>query len=95
MGTLPYLDTLLRLLTAAALGSLIGFERERLLWAGRNPNAHASLRWGLLVYDCIDVRILHNTWTERRSGSLSRRRTSGIRHWLPWRRRDLGARRNR
>ena len=42
MGTLPYLDTLLRLLTAAALGSLIGFERERLLWA-------AGIRTHMLV----------------------------------------------
>jgi hypothetical protein len=34
--------TLLRLLTAAALGSLIGFERERLLWADRRPRGHGG-----------------------------------------------------
>lgn len=32
MTTLPYPEILMRLLCAAALGSLIGFERERLLW---------------------------------------------------------------
>jgi putative Mg2+ transporter-C (MgtC) family protein len=30
---LPHTETLLRLLVAAVLGSLVGFERERLLWA--------------------------------------------------------------
>lgn len=39
---LPYSDTLLRLLVAAVLGSLIGFERERLLWA-------AGIRTHMLV----------------------------------------------
>lgn len=39
---LPYADTLLRLLLAAVLGSLIGFERERLLWA-------AGIRTHMLV----------------------------------------------
>lgn len=39
---LPYSDTLLRLLAAAVLGSLIGFERERLLWA-------AGIRTHMLV----------------------------------------------
>ena len=33
MNLLSNIDTIERLLTAAALGSLIGFERERLLWA--------------------------------------------------------------
>jgi putative Mg2+ transporter-C (MgtC) family protein len=33
MNTLSNVDVLARLLTAAALGSIIGFERERLLWA--------------------------------------------------------------
>lgn len=33
MNTLSQTDMLIRLLTAAALGSIIGFERERLLWA--------------------------------------------------------------
>lgn len=33
MNILSQMDTLIRLLTAAALGSVIGFERERLLWA--------------------------------------------------------------
>ncbi len=33
MNTLSHLDLITRLLTAAALGSIIGFERERLLWA--------------------------------------------------------------
>lgn len=42
MDTLSYLDTLERLLAAAALGSLIGFERERLLWA-------AGIRTHMLV----------------------------------------------
>src|ERR1700728_1310584 len=32
---MPDSDMLIRLLAAAALGSLIGFERERLLWAAR------------------------------------------------------------
>jgi len=39
---LPYFDTLLRLFMAAALGSVIGFERERLLWA-------AGIRTHMLV----------------------------------------------
>jgi putative Mg2+ transporter-C (MgtC) family protein len=39
---LPHFDTLLRLFMAAALGSLIGFERERLLWA-------AGIRTHMLV----------------------------------------------
>jgi putative Mg2+ transporter-C (MgtC) family protein len=39
---LSYSDTLLRLLSAAVLGSLIGFERERLLWA-------AGIRTHMLV----------------------------------------------
>jgi putative Mg2+ transporter-C (MgtC) family protein len=39
---LPYSDTLLRLVLAAILGSLIGFERERLLWA-------AGIRTHMLV----------------------------------------------
>jgi putative Mg2+ transporter-C (MgtC) family protein len=39
---LSYSDTLFRLLAAAALGSLIGFERERLLWA-------AGIRTHMLV----------------------------------------------
>jgi putative Mg2+ transporter-C (MgtC) family protein len=39
---LSYTDTLLRLLSAAALGSLIGIERERLLWA-------AGIRTHMLV----------------------------------------------
>jgi putative Mg2+ transporter-C (MgtC) family protein len=33
MNTLNNLDLITRLLTAAVLGSIIGFERERLLWA--------------------------------------------------------------
>jgi putative Mg2+ transporter-C (MgtC) family protein len=39
---LPHSETLLRLFIAAALGSLIGFERERLLWA-------AGIRTHMLV----------------------------------------------
>jgi putative Mg2+ transporter-C (MgtC) family protein len=39
---LPHSETLLRLFMAAALGSLIGFERERLLWA-------AGIRTHMLV----------------------------------------------
>jgi putative Mg2+ transporter-C (MgtC) family protein len=39
---LSYSDTLMRLLGAAVLGSLIGFERERLLWA-------AGIRTHMLV----------------------------------------------
>jgi putative Mg2+ transporter-C (MgtC) family protein len=39
---LPYAETLLRLFVAAVLGSLIGFERERLLWA-------AGIRTHMLV----------------------------------------------
>src|SRR5580693_8608271 len=39
---LPYTETLLRLFLAAILGSLIGFERERLLWA-------AGIRTHMLV----------------------------------------------
>jgi putative Mg2+ transporter-C (MgtC) family protein len=35
---MPDMEMLIRLVTAAALGSLIGFERERLLWArGSGP----------------------------------------------------------
>src|SRR4051794_16474857 len=37
MAMLSHSETLLRLLAAAALGSLIGFERERLLWAAGIP----------------------------------------------------------
>jgi putative Mg2+ transporter-C (MgtC) family protein len=40
--TLSDTETLIRLLTAAALGSLVGFERERLLWA-------AGIRTHMLV----------------------------------------------
>src|SRR5579862_3584309 len=39
---LPHTETLLRLFVAAVLGSLIGFERERLLWA-------AGIRTHMLV----------------------------------------------
>jgi putative Mg2+ transporter-C (MgtC) family protein len=39
---LPHAETLLRLLVAAVFGSLIGFERERLLWA-------AGIRTHMLV----------------------------------------------
>src|ERR1700749_4114247 len=39
---LPYADTLVRLLVAAVLGALIGFERERLMWA-------AGIRTHMLV----------------------------------------------
>lgn len=42
MTALPSLEILLRLLCAAALGSLIGFERERLLWT-------AGIRTHMLV----------------------------------------------
>jgi putative Mg2+ transporter-C (MgtC) family protein len=42
MAMLSHSETLLRLLAAAALGSLIGFERERLLWA-------AGIRTHMLV----------------------------------------------
>jgi putative Mg2+ transporter-C (MgtC) family protein len=42
MALLSNLETLERLLAAAALGSLIGFERERLLWA-------AGIRTHMLV----------------------------------------------
>jgi putative Mg2+ transporter-C (MgtC) family protein len=42
IAMLPYSDTLFRLLGAAVLGSLIGFERERLLWA-------AGIRTHMLV----------------------------------------------
>jgi putative Mg2+ transporter-C (MgtC) family protein len=39
-------ERLIRLLTAAALGSLIGFERERLLWAAgvRDDKTEALIR---------------------------------------------------
>jgi putative Mg2+ transporter-C (MgtC) family protein len=40
--TMPETEMLLRLVTSAALGSLIGFERERLLWA-------AGIRTHMLV----------------------------------------------
>lgn len=42
MTALPSLEILLRLLCAAALGSIIGFERERLLWT-------AGIRTHMLV----------------------------------------------
>jgi putative Mg2+ transporter-C (MgtC) family protein len=42
MATLPYSETLLRLVIAAVLGSLIGLERERLAWA-------AGMRTHMLV----------------------------------------------
>lgn len=42
MDALPHLDLIVRLVVAAGLGSLIGFERERLIWA-------AGLRTHMLV----------------------------------------------
>jgi putative Mg2+ transporter-C (MgtC) family protein len=49
MGTLPYLEVLGRLLCAAALGSIIGFERERLLWT-------AGIRTHMLV--CVGACLI-------------------------------------
>lgn len=43
MNTLSYSDILIRLLAAAVLGSIIGFEPERLLWA-------AGIRTHMVVY---------------------------------------------
>jgi hypothetical protein len=52
---LPHAETLLRLLVAAVFGSLIGFERERLLWA-TGIRTHMLLRGGLPVYDRLGLR---------------------------------------
>jgi putative Mg2+ transporter-C (MgtC) family protein len=49
MGTLPYVEILARLLCAAALGSIIGFERERLLWT-------AGIRTHMLV--CVGACLI-------------------------------------
>src|SRR3954470_16772783 len=50
MNMLSYSDTLIRLLAAAALGSsIIGFERERLLWA-------AGIRTHMLV--CVGACLI-------------------------------------
>jgi putative Mg2+ transporter-C (MgtC) family protein len=49
MNVLSYSDTLIRLLAAAALGSIIGFERERLLWA-------AGIRTHMLV--CVGACLI-------------------------------------
>ena len=49
MSTLPSMEILLRLLCAAALGSIIGFERERLLWT-------AGIRTHMLV--CVGACLI-------------------------------------
>ena len=46
---LPNVEILLRLLCAAALGSIIGFERERLLWT-------AGIRTHMLV--CVGACLI-------------------------------------
>jgi putative Mg2+ transporter-C (MgtC) family protein len=50
---LPHREILARLLLAAALGSVIGFERERLLWT-------AGIRTGWIV-----PRVRNETWRAR------------------------------
>jgi putative Mg2+ transporter-C (MgtC) family protein len=49
MNTLPNLDIVARLLVAAVFGSVIGFERERLLWA-------AGIRTHMLV--CVGACLI-------------------------------------
>jgi putative Mg2+ transporter-C (MgtC) family protein len=49
MSALPSVEILLRLLCAAALGSIIGFERERLLWT-------AGIRTHMLV--CVGACLI-------------------------------------
>ncbi|SHG92915.1 MgtC/SapB family protein [Bradyrhizobium erythrophlei] len=49
MNTLPNLDVVARLLVAAVFGSVIGFERERLLWA-------AGIRTHMLV--CVGACLI-------------------------------------
>jgi hypothetical protein len=56
---LPDLEIAVRLLVAATLGSLIGFERERLLWAagGGDSDSYACLRRRLSCHDCVCLRV--------------------------------------
>ena len=61
MAHLSEWETLLRLLAAAALGSLIGFERERLLWA-------AGIRTHMLV--CVGACLFMIVSTYGFGGSL-------------------------
>src|ERR1700761_8409690 len=49
MNTLSNIEVVTRLLTAAVLGSIIGFERERLLWA-------AGIRTHMLV--CVGACLI-------------------------------------
>jgi putative Mg2+ transporter-C (MgtC) family protein len=56
------IEMLLRLVTAAALGSLIGFERERLLWA-------AGIRTHMLV--CVGSFLIMIVSQYRFSGILN------------------------
>src|SRR4029079_15670693 len=59
---LPELEIAVRLLVAATLGSLIGFERERLLWA-------AGIRTHMLV--CVGACLFMIVSAYGFSGSLS------------------------
>jgi putative Mg2+ transporter-C (MgtC) family protein len=51
---LPYAETLLRSLVAAVLGSLIGFERERLLWAA-GIRAHMLVCVGACLFMIVSA----------------------------------------
>src|ERR1700744_3922372 len=62
MNVLSNQDILLRLLTAAVLGSLIGFERERLLWS-----AGIRTHMGVCVGGCL-IMIVSAFWV---AGSFS------------------------
>ena len=53
---LPDLEIAMRLLVAATLGSLIGFERERLVGGG-DSDSYACLRRRLSCHDCVCLRV--------------------------------------
>jgi putative Mg2+ transporter-C (MgtC) family protein len=59
---LPHAETLLRLLVAAVFGSLIGFERERLLWAA-GIRTHMLVRVGACLFS---LRVFPGARSERR-----------------------------
>jgi uncharacterized membrane protein YhiD involved in acid resistance len=54
---MPDSEMLIRLLAAAALGSLIGFERERLLWAAGIRTPMLGVCRILPDHDCLPIRL--------------------------------------
>ena len=79
-------EMLVRLVIAAALGSLIGYERERLLWA-----AGISTHMLVCVGSCLIMIVSEDGFSSSdpadcRSGSLAYRRAGWLRHWIPRRR---------